>query len=70
MKNGRWEKVINPTREQVESASMVSMFHVRTHAYDNDLPFYVLPFRAENGSIYYPPQVEGIYMRDHVIAAF
>lgn len=70
MKDGRWEKVINPTREQVEAASMVSMFHVRTHAYENDLPFYALPFRAKNGSIYYPPQVEGIYMRDHVIAAF
>ncbi len=70
MKSGRWEKVINPTREQVETASMVSMFHVKTHAYENDLPFYALPFRAENGSIYYPPIVEGIYMRDHVIAAF
>ncbi len=70
MKDGRWEKVVNPTREQVESASMVSMFHVRTHAYERDLPFYALPFRAKNGAIYYPPEVEGVYMRDHVIAAF
>lgn len=70
MNNGRWEKVINPTREQVESASMVSMFHVRTHAYERDLPFYAVPFRAKNGAIYYPPEVEGVYMRDHVIAAF
>ena len=70
MTNGRWEKVVNPTREQVESASMVSMFHVRTHGYENDLPFYPLPFRAKNGAIYYPPQVEGVYMRDYVIAAF
>ena len=33
MKNGRWEKVINPTRGQVESASMVSMFHVRVRTH-------------------------------------
>lgn len=70
MKNGCWEKVINPTREQVESANMVSMFHVRTHGYERDLPFYALPFRTESGSVYYPPLVEGIYMRDHVIAAY
>ena len=53
----------------VESANMVSMFHVRTHGYERDLPFYALPFRTTNGSIYYPPIVEGVYMRDHVIAA-
>ncbi len=70
MAGGSWIKVVNPTRQQVESASMVSMFHVRTHAYENGLPFYVLPFRSENGSIFYPPTVEGVYMRDHVIAAY
>ena len=70
MTSGCWEKVINPTREQVESANMVSMFHVRTRGYERDLPFYPLPFRTSgNGSIYYPPIVEGVYMRDHVIAA-
>ena len=70
MTGGHWEKVINPTREQVESANMLSMFHVRTHGYEYDLPFYALPFRTSSGgSIYYPPSVEGVYMRDHVIAA-
>jgi hypothetical protein len=69
MKNGRWEKVFSPTRKQVETANMVSMFHVRTHGYDLDLPFYPLPFRTERGAIYYPPEVEGVYMRDHAIAA-
>ena len=69
MTSGRWERVLNPTREQVESASMVSMFQLRTHHYENDLPFYALPFRTTSGAIYYPPLVEGVYMRDHVIAA-
>jgi hypothetical protein len=69
MTGGHWERVINPTRERVENANMVSMFHVRTHGYERDLPFYALPFRTTNGSIYYPPNVEGMYMRDHVIAA-
>ena len=46
MTNGRWEKVLNPTREQVESANMVSMFHVRTHRYARDLPFYPLAISA------------------------
>jgi hypothetical protein len=71
MTKGRWEKVFNPTREQVESANMLSIFHVRTLNYARDLPFYPLPFRPEggHGSIYYPPKVEGTYMRDHVIAA-
>jgi hypothetical protein len=71
MTNGRWEKVLTPSREQAESASMLSMFLVRTHKYEVDLPFYPLPFRPEGGggSIYYPPAAEGVYMRDHVIAA-
>jgi hypothetical protein len=71
MTNGRWEKVFNPTREQVENANMLSMFHVRTHNYARDLPFYALPFRPEGGGgpIYYPAKLEGVYMRDHVIAA-
>jgi hypothetical protein len=40
MANGCWEKVINPTRAQVENANMVSMFHVRARGYERDLPFY------------------------------
>ncbi len=70
MQGGRWEKVITPTREQVENASAVSMFHIQTRRYAHDLPFYVFPYRAKGDRIYYPPEVNGMYMRDHVIAGF
>ncbi len=46
------------------------MFHVETRRYAHDLPFDVFPYRAKSGRIYYPPEVNGMYMQDHVIAAF
>jgi hypothetical protein len=70
MKDGVWELVENPTREDVFTASPQSMFEVKTHNYSHDLPFYALPYRTHTGSIMFPPHVWGYYMRDHVIAAF
>jgi hypothetical protein len=70
MKNGRWEHKTNLTREDVESANILSMFHVRTHGFTWYLPFYPLPFRTDKGGIIFPPSVEGYYMRDDVIGAF
>jgi hypothetical protein len=70
MKGGRWERRENPTREEIENASAVSMFEVKTHNYARDLPFYALPYRTPEGSIMFRGDVWGWYMRDHVIAAF
>jgi hypothetical protein len=70
MKDGGWELVENPTREDVCNASALSMFEVKTHNYNEDLPFYALPFRTKSGAIMFPPIVWGYYMRDHVIAAY
>jgi hypothetical protein len=57
MKDGAWELVENPTREDVFNASPVSMFEVKTHDYSEDLPFYALPFRTKSGAIMFPPIV-------------
>jgi hypothetical protein len=70
MKDGRWELVERPTREQAFSSSALSMFEVKTHNYSEDFPFYALPFRTQSGAIMFPPIVWGYYMRDHVIAAY
>jgi hypothetical protein len=70
MKDGQWELVERPTREQVFTASALSMFEVKTHNYAHDLPFYALPYRTYTGSIMFPPNVWSYYMRDHVIAAY
>jgi hypothetical protein len=70
MKDGGWELVENPTREDVFNASALSMFEVKTHNYSEDLPSYALPFRTKSGAIMFPPIVWGYYMRDHVIAAY
>jgi hypothetical protein len=70
MKDGEWRLVERPTREQVFTASALSMFEVKTHNYSEDLPFYALPFRTQSGAIMFPPLVWGYYMRDHVIAAY
>jgi hypothetical protein len=47
MKNGAWELLENPTREDVFTASPQSMFEVKTHNYSHDLPFYALPYRTQ-----------------------
>jgi hypothetical protein len=70
MKDGKWELVENPTREDVFAASALSMFEVKTHNYRTDLPFYALPYRTRSGAIMFPCHVYGYYMRNHVIAAY
>ena len=70
MKDGTWELVDNPTREQVFASSALSMFEVSTSGYAANLPFYALPYRTPSHSIMFPMHVWGYYMRDHVIAAY
>jgi hypothetical protein len=70
MRYGKWKLVENPTWEDVFNASAFSMFEVKTYNYATDLPFYVLPYRTPSGSIMFPRDVHGYYMRDHVIAAY
>jgi hypothetical protein len=70
MKRGRWVYCKNPTRDQIEQSNMLSMFRVATHRFRLDLPFYPLPYRNSDGSVMYPPFVNGVYMRDDVLAAF
>jgi hypothetical protein len=68
LKGGRWEHKENPSREEIEQSCCLSMFRVHTMGYGHDLPFYPLPDRTPSGSILFPANVHGIYMRDHVIA--
>ena len=70
MEGGRWEFKQNPSREEIEQSSMLSMFEVHTSGCNPDLPFYPLPWRREHGAILFPRNVDGQYMRDDVIGAF
>ena len=70
MKGGRWVYCKNPTRKQIEQSNMLSMFRVATRRFRLNLPFYPLPYRNSDGSVMYPSVVNGIYMRDDVLAAF
>jgi hypothetical protein len=56
MKDGVWELVENPTREQVFASSPQSMLEVKTHNYGGDLPFYALPYGTHTGSIMFPAE--------------
>ena len=49
---------------------MLSMFRVATRRFRLNLPFYPVSYRNSDGSVMYPPFVNGIYMRDDVLAAF
>jgi hypothetical protein len=70
MKGGRWVYCKNPTREQIEQSNMLSMFRVATRGFRLDLPFYPRPYRNSDGSVMYPPFVNGICMRDEVLGTF
>jgi DNA polymerase type B, organellar and viral len=71
MAGGKWVWKKNPTRDEIESSNLLSMFRVKTYGFNTRLPFYPLPFRTETESIMFPPEVcGGRYMRDDVIAAF
>ena len=69
MKGGRWRIVKNPTLEEIEQANMLSMFKIVTN-FASGRPFYPLPFRNSDGSVMYPAQTRGIYMRDHALSLF
>jgi hypothetical protein len=67
---GRWTRVLNPMREQIRRSCIVSMFRVRTQGMSRGHPFYPFPFRCKDGAVVYPPDVDGLYMRDDVLAGF
>ena len=69
MKGGRWRIVKNPTLEEIEQANMLSMFKIVTN-FASGRPFYPDPFRNSDGSVMYPAQTRGIYMRDHALSMF
>ena len=69
MKGGRWRIVKNPTREEIEQANMLSMFKIVTN-FASGRPFYPLPFRNSDGSVMYPAQTRGVYMREHALSLF
>jgi hypothetical protein len=69
MKGGRWRIVKNPTLEEIEQANMLSMFKIVTN-FASGRPFYPLPFRNSDGSVMYPAQTRGVYMRDHALSLF
>jgi hypothetical protein len=70
MAGGRWLQVLRPTREEVISSNMLSMFRAKTLGFPLTLPFYPLPWRTKKGAVVYPPDVYGIWMRDDVIGMF
>jgi DNA polymerase type B, organellar and viral len=70
MAGGRWRQVFRPTREQVISSSMLSMFRAKTLGFPLTLPFYPLPWRTKAGAVVYPPDAYGIWMRDDMIGLF
>jgi hypothetical protein len=69
MRFGQWKRRVNPTRRQIEKASLLSIVHVKTHGFPK-APFYPLPYRTPKGSILFPQSVNGYYMQAEVVAAF
>lgn len=69
MRDGEWVHRVNPTRSEIERMSALSMIEIRTHGFP-DASFYPLPYRTPKGSILFPREVYGYYMRDEVSAAF
>jgi len=70
MQGGRWRWIDRPTRADVRKANILSMIHVKTHDFDEHAIIYPLPYRCKDGSIQYPREVNGYYMRDDVLGAF
>lgn len=73
MRNGRWVHHERPSQATVEGFSVLSMVRLKTRGpdlFDNEWPFYPLPYRTQTGSILFPPSVHGIYMMEEVRAAF
>jgi DNA polymerase type B, organellar and viral len=70
MAGGRWRQVSRPTREEVISSSMPSMFRAKTLGFPLTLPIYPLPWRTKAGAVVYPHDAYGIWMRDEVVGLF
>ena len=69
MKGGRWRIVKNPTLEEIVQSNMLSMFRIVTN-FASGRRFYPGPFRNSDGSVMYPAQTRGVYMRDHALSLF
>ena len=76
MKNGKWRLVQNPSREQIEQSSTVSVVHCKFGFHSETLNrfgkfeavrFFPLPYRQQDGSILFPSSGEGWYMRDEMV---
>lgn len=63
MRGGQWRHVKGLSKQKY------ALVHIRW-AFDDRLSYYPFPFRAETGSIYYPPTGEGWYYRPEIDAAF
>ena len=71
MEGGKWIYKKKPTREEIESSNILSMFKIQTRNFSHDLRFYPMFFRNENDGIMFPPNVpNGRYMRDEAIGCF
>jgi hypothetical protein len=69
MKGGRWRIVKNPSLEEIERASMPSMFKIVTN-FASGRRLYPLPFRNSDGSVMYAAQTRGVYMRGQALLLF
>jgi hypothetical protein len=70
MAGGRWRQASRPTREEVFSSSMPSMFLAKTFGFPLTLRLYPAPWRTKTGAVVYPPDAYGIWMRDEVMGMF
>jgi hypothetical protein len=69
MQNGRWLRLVNPVRSDIDRASSLSVVRLKTHGFPK-APFYPLPYRTPKGSILFPRAVHGWYMQAEAAAAY
>ena len=67
---GTWVFKEHPTREEIERASLPSIFEVHTSGCNRGLPLYPYAWRCEDGAVKFPCGVDGYYFRDEVLGAF
>ena len=70
MAGGYWQMHVSPGWSTLIAAGSnpLSMFKLRA-SFSDELPFYPLPYRTPDGSIYFPQNVYGVYMADEYAAA-
>lgn len=68
MKSGSWERIRNPSSNDIQSSDALSILHVRAKFRQN-LSFYPLPYRTPSGSILFPKAVNGFYMLEEAKTA-